>query len=103
MDDEDSDDERARRMRDDVRAQTVARALEDLLWRFNEEHEETLSVYDVIGAVVEGLVGEGMCPACIAESITEAYQRANADPAQHVNEDDGMRVMPNRPDGDVFH
>lgn len=97
------DEEEQRRMRDDVRAQTVARAVEDLLWRFNEEHEETLSVYDVIGSIMEGLVSEGMCPACIAESVTEAYRRANADPGQHVTEDDGARVMANRPDGDVFH
>lgn len=97
------DDEDERRMRDDVRSQTTARMVEDALWRFNEEHEDTLSVYDVLGMVVEDLVKEGMCPACIGESIGEAFSRAGADPNVHVNEDDGLRVIVTRPDGDVFH
>ncbi len=97
------DDEEARRMRDDVRSQTVVRHVEDALWRYNEEHEETLSVYEVIGMVLEGLIAEGMCPACIAESVQFAFERASVDPAEHIAEDDGDRAIMNRPDGDVFH
>jgi hypothetical protein len=97
------EDEDDRRMRDDVRSVTTAHLVEDALWRFNEEHEDTLSVYDVIGMVIEDLVKEGMCPACIGESINEAFTRAGVDPNVHVNEEDGLRVMANRPDGDVFH
>ena len=62
-------------MRDDVRSQTVVRNVEDALWRYNEEHEETLSVYDVIGMVLEGLIAEGMCPAC---SPSRCRSRSNA-------------------------
>ena len=97
------DDEEARRMRDDVRSQTVVRAVEDAFWRYNEEHEETLSVYDVIGMVLEGLIAEGMCPACIAESVQVAFERSGVDPAEHIQEGDGERAIMSRPDGDVFH
>jgi hypothetical protein len=97
------DDEEARRMRDDVRSQSVVRAVEDALWRFNEEHEETVSVYDVIGMVVEGLIAEGMCPACISESVQTSFERAGVDPNEHIQEGDGERPIMNHPDGDVFH
>jgi hypothetical protein len=97
------DDEEQRRMRDDVRSQTVVRNVEDALWRYNEDHEETLSVYDVIGMVLEGLIAEGMCPACIAESVQIAFERAGVDPDEHIREGDGDRPTMNRPDGDVFH
>jgi len=101
VDTEDGDEDE-RRMRDDVRSQTTARMVEDALWRFNEEHEDTLSVYDVLSMVVEDLVKEGMCPACINESIGEAFTRAGANPEVHVNDDDGLRVLVDK-DGDVFH
>ena len=97
------DDEEARRMRDDVRSQTVVRTVEDALWRYNEEHEETLSVYDVIGMALEGLIAEGMCPACIAESVQIAFERAGVDPNEHIQEGDGDRPTMNRPDDDVLH
>jgi hypothetical protein len=97
------DDEEARRMRDDVRSQSVVRSVEDALWRFNEEHEETMSVYDVIGLVVEGLIAEGMCPACISESIQLSFEHAGVDPNEHIQEGDGERPIMNHPDGDVFH
>ena len=97
------DDEEVRRMRDDVRSQTVMRAVEDAFWRYNEEHEETLSVYDVIGMVLEGLIAEGMCPACIAESVQIAFERSGVDPNEHITEGDEDRPVMNRPDGDVFH
>jgi len=97
------DDEEGRRMRDDVRSQTVVRNVEDILWRYNEEHEETLSVYDVISMVLEGLIAEGMCPACISESVQLAFEHAGVDPNEHIQESDGDRPAMNRPDGDVFH
>ena len=96
------EDEDERRMRDDVRSQTTARMVEDALWRFNEEHEDTLSVYDVLSMVVEDLVKEGMCPACINESVAEAFTRAGANPDMHVSDDEGLRVLVDK-DGDVFH
>ncbi len=77
------DDDELRQMRDEVRCHTAVRAIEDILWRFNEEHEDTLTVYDVLGATVEGLINEGLCPACISESLGEAFHNCGADPAEH--------------------
>ena len=53
-------EEELQQMRDDVRCETTVRAIEDILWRFNEDHEDTVTVYDVIGLVMESLIKEGM-------------------------------------------
>ena len=84
-------------------SETVVRNVADTLWRYKDEHEETLSVYDVIGMVLEGLIAEGMCPACISESVQIAFERAGVDPNEHIQEGDGDRPTMNRPDGDVFN
>jgi hypothetical protein len=53
--------------------------------------------------VLEGLIAEGMCPACIAESVQIAFERSGVDPNEHITEGDEDRPVMNRPDGDVFH
>ena len=90
-----------RAMRDSTRAETVARMVEDAIWRFNEEHEETLAVYDLIGVVVEDLLAEGMCPACLATAVDEAFERVNADRDTHVTEESPNVVVRN--DSGVYH
>ncbi|MYE11477.1 MAG: hypothetical protein F4X99_07420 [Gammaproteobacteria bacterium] len=93
------DEQRA--MRDATRAETVARAVEDAIWRFNEEHEETISVYDLLGMVVEDLLAEGMCPACVADAVDDAFARVNADRDTHITEDSPSLVIRN--DSGVYH
>lgn len=90
-----------RTMRDATRAETVARAVEDAIWRFNEEHEETISVYDLLGMVVEDLLAEGMCPACVADAVDDAFARVNADRDTHITEDSPSLVIRN--DSGVYH
>lgn len=90
-----------RTMRDSTRAETVARVVEDAIWRFNEEHEETISVYDLLGMVVEDLLAEGMCPACLAGAVDDAFARVNADRNTHVDEDSPNLVIRN--DSGVYH
>lgn len=90
-----------RTMRDSTRAETVARLVEDAIWRFNEEHEETISVYDLLGMVVEDLLAEGMCPACLAGAVDDAFARVNADRNTHVDEDSPNLVIRN--DSGVYH
>ena len=90
-----------RTMRDATRAETVARAVEDAIWRFNEEHEETISVYDLLGMVVEDLLAEGMCPACVADAVDDAFARVNADRDTHITEDSPGLVIRN--DSGVYH
>lgn len=91
-------DEKQKRERDDARCELAVQAIQDVLWRFDEMQEGTLTAYDVLGYVVEDLVKGGWCPACVSESITEAFQRADADPSRHRPDDDN-------PIGgsDVFH
>lgn len=96
-------EEELQQMRDDVRCETTVRAIEDILWRFNEDHEDTVTVYDVIGLVMESLIKEGMCPACIAEAMDGAYDRAKADVNTHLNEDEESRPVAKRSEDDVFH
>jgi hypothetical protein len=94
-----SDDEGARE-RDDVRCEAALQTMEDVLWRFNESNEGTLAVYDVLGFLIEDLIKEGFCAACVDETIRTALERTGQDLTRH-REDDGD--SPLRGPGDVFH
>ena len=48
-------------------------------------------MYDVVGMVVEDLIVEGMCPACLANAIDRAYSNANASRDVHVTDDQAVR------------
>ena len=93
-------EDQAREMRDATRADAVAKVVGDVLWRFNEEHEEAITVYDVIGMVVEDLIVEGMCPACLANAIDIAYSNASAARDVHITDDQAVRRQTK---SDVFH
>lgn len=93
-----SDDDEAVRERDDVRCEAALQTLQDVLWRFNESNEGTLAVYDVIGFLIEDLIKEGFCAACVSETVTQALERTGMDLKRH-REDEGLVRGP----GDVFH
>ncbi|MEZ5557557.1 MAG: hypothetical protein R3E86_03320 [Pseudomonadales bacterium] len=93
-------EEERKQQRDDIRCDAALQTIEDVLWRFNESNEGTLSVYDVIGYLVEDLVKEGFCAACINDTVLAAFQRSEADLEQH-NSDDGTPLT--RGSGDVYH
>ncbi|MEQ9005974.1 MAG: hypothetical protein RIE74_20665, partial [Pseudomonadales bacterium] len=99
--DDDSSDESLRQQRDDVRCDAALQTLQDVLWRFNETNEGTLSAYDVIGYLVEDLIQSGFCAACISESVEAAFERCGADRMNH-KADDESGIIPRTPD-DVFH
>jgi hypothetical protein len=92
-----------KQMRDQVRAEAAVKVVGDALWRFNEDHEETMSVYDVVEFLFEGLIAEGMCPACLAEAVQRAFEETKANPNEHLNEEDGVRVPIRRDSDDVLH
>ena len=60
---DDERDEESRQERDDVRCDSALQTMQDVLWRFNESNEGTLTAYDVIGFLVEDLVQSGFCAA----------------------------------------
>ena len=98
---DDATDEDQKQQRDDVRCDAALQTIQDVLWRFNESNEGTLSAYDVIGFLVEDLVQSGFCPACISEAVEAAFERTKADRVQHKAEDE-TGIIPRSPD-DVFH
>lgn len=93
-----AEEDEAARERDDVRCETTLQTLEDVLWRFNDSNEGTLAVYDVLGFLIEDLVKEGFCAACVHETLTEALERTGMDVTRH-REEEGLQRGP----GDVFH
>lgn len=98
---EDPTDDEQKQQRDDVRCDAALQTLQDVLWRFNEANEGTLTAYDVLGFLVEDLVQTGFCPACISESLDAAFERTKADRVEHKAEDESG-IIPRSPD-DVFH
>ena len=87
------------RERDDLRCDVILQSLEDMLWRFNEANEGTLAVYDVLGYLIEDLVKEGFCAACVGETLAAAIERTGEDAVKHREEEGG----PVRDPGEVFH
>ena len=92
------EEDQAARERDDVRCEAALQTLEDVLWRFNETNEGTLAVYDVLGFLVEDLIKEGFCAACVNETVKAALERTGVDLIQHREEEDLQRGP-----SDVFH
>lgn len=76
-------EEELKRARDDVRCEAAVQTLKDVLWRYEETSEGTYSLYDLIGYVVEDLVREGCCAACISETLAATFKEAGADPTEH--------------------
>ncbi|MFU8816247.1 MAG: hypothetical protein ACNA7W_12930 [Pseudomonadales bacterium] len=99
--DNDPTDEEQRQQRDDVRCDAALQTIQDVLWRFNETNEGTLSAYDLMGFLVEDLVQSGFCAACISETVEAAFERSKANRVEH-KADDGSGIIPRSP-GDVFH
>ncbi|HEX7035252.1 MAG TPA: hypothetical protein VF210_05730 [Pseudomonadales bacterium] len=99
--DDDPTDEEQRQQRDDVRCDVALQTIQDVLWRFNETNEGTLTAYDVLGYLVEDLIQAGFCAACISESVEAAFERVKADRIEHKADDDAG-IIPRSSD-DVFH
>ncbi len=95
-----AEEEQAARERDDVRCESALQTLEDVLWRFNETNEGTLAVYDVLGFLVEDLIKEGFCAACVNDTVKAALERTGVDLTQHREEEE---EGPLRGPTDVFH
>ena len=93
-----AEEDEAARERDDVRCEAALQTLQDVLWRFNETNEGTLAVYDVLGFLIEDLIKEGFCAACVSETLTQALERTGIDLKRH-REDEGLMRGPD----DVFH
>ena len=76
--------------RDDARAQAAVQTMKDVLWRFDETSEGSYSIYDALSFLVEDLVAEGCCAACVQESVGAAFEQAGANPQEHMPDDDAV-------------
>lgn len=93
-------DDENKQKRDEMRADFALQTVKDVLWRFNESNEGTLSVYDLLGYLLEDLVKEGFCPACVTEVIDEAWHRAGVNPNEHRAEEE---IPPERDPSEAVH
>ena len=83
-------DDHSRKERDDVRCEVAVQTLKDVLWRFDETSEGERSIYDLLSYMLEDLLREGVCPACVNETVAAAYTAAGVDPAVHNDAGDSV-------------
>ncbi|XOV86704.1 MAG: hypothetical protein ACFHX7_17250 [Pseudomonadota bacterium] len=82
--------EEMKTMADDVRLEDALQTIKDILWRFEENCEGRRAVYEVLGCLVEDLTVEGVCPACIAGTMTAVFDAMGVDTKVHVEDDDSV-------------
>jgi hypothetical protein len=92
MQQEGTQEDEFRRARDEARCEASLQTLKDVLWRFEETDEGTYSIYDLIGYLVEDLVKEGCCAACIQETVAGAFDHLGVDVNEH-RPDEGDAVL----------
>lgn len=79
-----------KQLRDDARCDVALQTLKDVLWRFDEMGEGSYSLYDVLGYLVEDMIREGSCAACISESLAAVYKELAVDPSEHRGDGDAV-------------
>ena len=83
-------DEDKKHLQDEARCEAAVQTLKDVIWRFEEISGDTYSIYDILGFLVEDLVREGTCAACVNETLAAVYKDLGIDPNEH--QDDGEAV-----------
>ncbi|MEM7219621.1 MAG: hypothetical protein AAF515_14730 [Pseudomonadota bacterium] len=90
MADETNDSAELSQARDDARCQAAVQTMKDALWRFDETSEGSYSVYDLVSYLIEDLVTEGCCAACLNEAVAAAFEQTGANPAEHQPDDQAV-------------
>lgn len=73
---------------DEARVEFALSTIKDVLWRLEESCEGRRNVYEVLGYLLEDLIREGICPACINETMNAVFEATGADLDNH-REDEG--------------
>ncbi len=73
---------------DDARVELALSNIKDVLWRLEESCEGRRNVYEVLGYLIEDLIREGICPACVNETMAAVFEATGADLDNH-REDEG--------------
>ncbi len=82
--------EEQKQQRDDARCEIAVQTLKDMLWRFDEMGEGSYTLYDLLGYLVEDLIREGCCAACITGTVAAACEEVGADPKVHRQDDEAV-------------
>jgi hypothetical protein len=82
------DDDEHKRHRDDARVQMTVQSVKDMLMRADEMGEGTYSSYDLVGYLLEEMIRDGACAACLTEILGSVVQELGVDPEVHRQEDD---------------
>ncbi len=75
---------------DEIRCESALQTIEDVLFRFDETSGGTYSIYDLLSFLVEDLVKEGCCAACIREAVQAAFEQAGANASEHTQDGDAV-------------
>lgn len=82
--------EEQQRLRDDIRCEAALQTLKDVLWRFEDSSEGGYTLYDLLGYLLEDLIREGCCPACINGAVNLVYKEVGVDPEVHRQDDEAV-------------
>ena len=81
-------EEEIKQVRDEARCEAAVQTLIDVVRRFEETSEGSYTAYDLVGFLVEDLVRDNLCPACITETVAAVFQDLGADPTRHIASED---------------
>lgn len=84
------DEDELRQVRDDARCEAAVQTLKDVLWRFEEAGEGHYNLYDMLGFLVEDLIRDGCCGACIQETLSGVMESLAVDPTEHRDDGDAV-------------
>ena len=84
------DEDELKQVRDDARCDMAVQTLKDVLWRFEETGEGAYNLYTVIGYLLEDLVREGCCGACLSETLAAVLTELGVDPTVHAEDGDSV-------------
>ena len=72
---------------DEIRLDIAVRTIQDVMWRFEDSCEGRRSIYDLMGCLLEDLIREGVCAACMDETLNAAFDASGVDVTQHKDDD----------------
>ena len=73
--------------RDDLRMEIAIQTAKDVLFRFEENNEGDRSVYEVLGFLIQDLINDGLCAACLNEVVAAAFVETGANIEIHKDEE----------------
>ncbi len=75
---------------DDARLELALQTIKDVLWRYEEGCEGRHTLYEVIACLLEDLIREGICSACINEVVSSVFDVTGADPVNHNDDEESV-------------